>query len=111
MRTASKLTLCGAAASAFLFSLAAQAQAVPPESSAEQLVPVPVPSISSEPAPSTMSDGFAALDRDNDGVITPNEAERSEPVAVAFQRLDESRDGRLDLAEFAQLRAPKRAHN
>ena len=40
--------------------------------------------------------------------MTQLEAQRSQQVATSFQRLDESRDGRLDLAEYAQLRTPLR---
>lgn len=111
MKQVSRMWLRGAAASALAMTLAAHAQAVPPESTAQELVPTPAPSITSDPAPPTMSESFSLLDRDKDGAVTMSEAERSEAVTLAFQRLDQSRDGRLDLAEFAQLRAPKSAHN
>lgn len=71
------------------------------------LLPEPAPPMSStEFATPPMSDGFAALDRDKDGAVTRNEADRNEQVAMLFKRLDESRDGSLDLAEYAQLRNP-----
>ena len=88
----------------------ANAQAVPPESSAREMLPQPETSTAASgaaPLP-TMSESFSDLDRDKDGALTPSEADRNENVAMAFKRLDESRDGTLDLAEFAQLR---RHHN
>lgn len=84
----------------------ANAQAVPPESSAQDMLPPPETSTAASgaaPLP-TMSESFSDLDRDKDGALTPSEADRNEIVAMAFKRLDESHDGTLDLAEFAQLR-------
>jgi hypothetical protein len=87
----------------------AHAQATPPEAPSTAPLPAPAPPMSgtefSEPP---ISDSFAELDRDKDGAVTPSEAERNVQVAMLFQRLDESRDGRLDLAEYAQLRSPLR---
>ncbi|WP_162851037.1 hypothetical protein [Panacagrimonas perspica] len=82
------------------------AQAVPPESSAQDMLPPPQASTGASgaaPLP-TMSESFADLDRDKDGALTPSEADRNQNVAMAFKRLDASHDGTLDLAEFAQLR-------
>ena len=89
---------------------AVHAQATPPdEPSTAPLLPAPAPPMTgtefSEPP---ISDSFSELDRDKDGAVTPSEAERNVQVAMLFQRLDESRDGRLDLAEYAQLRSPLR---
>jgi len=91
---------------AFASSSVVNAQAVPPESSAEQMLPAPSASTAASGAApmATMSESFSDLDRDKNGALTPNEADRNESVASAFRRLDESRDGTLDLAEFAQLR-------
>lgn len=91
-----------------LLSAAALAQSVPPPMPAPML-PETLPAPSGEPAePPPMSEIFAELDRDKDGSLTTDEASRNEEVAAAFERLDESRDGRLDLAEFAQLRSVRR---
>ncbi len=86
-------------------------QAVPPESNASQLISGATPTVTSESAPMPMSDRFSNLDRDKDGALSESEAERDDTVASAFGRLDQSHDGRLDLAEFAQLRSPQRSHN
>ncbi len=90
----------------FTTSSIVNAQAVPPESSAEQMLPAPAasPAAGGAAPMATMSESFSDLDRDKDGALTPSEAGRNENVASAFRRLDESRDGTLDLAEFAQLR-------
>jgi hypothetical protein len=87
---------------------AAHAQATPPdELQTPSLMPPPAPPMSStEFSTPPLSDSFAALDRDKDGAVTQSEASRNQQVAMSFRRLDESRDGRLDLAEFAQLRTP-----
>jgi hypothetical protein len=86
----------------------AHAQSTPPDDvQMPPLLPEPAPPMSgTEFATPPMSDGFAALDRDKDGAVTRSEADRNEQVAMVFQRLDESRDGSLDLAEYAQLRKP-----
>ena len=98
------LALLGAAGSG-------SAQSVPPESKATQLVPEVTPTVTSEATATPMSDRFSNLDRDKDGSLTEREADRDDTVASAFRRLDESHDGTLDLAEFAQLRSPQRSHN
>lgn len=89
---------------------AAQAQSTPPDDmQSPSLLPPPAPPMSSaEFSTPPLSDSFNALDRDRDGAVTQLEAQRSQQVATSFQRLDESRDGRLDLAEYAQLRTPLR---
>ena len=86
----------------------AHAQATPPATpDAAPLLPAPAaPMEAKEFDTPPMTQSFEELDRDNDGAVTQNEALRSQEVAMAFGRLDESRDGRLDLAEFAQLRNP-----
>lgn len=86
----------------------AQAQSTPPEDlQTPPLLPPPAPPMNgTEFATPPLSDSFAELDRDKDGEVTLGEAERNQQVAMSFQRLDESGDGRLDLAEFAQLRTP-----
>lgn len=96
--------LLGAAGSSF-------AQAVPPESKAAQLLPQAAPTVTSEANDTPMSDRFSNLDRDKDGSLTEREAERDDRVASAFGRLDQSHDGTLDLAEFAQLRSAQPSHN
>ena len=103
--TSSALRTVAVAAALGLFPLATvHAQAVPPPETAPLLLPDAPPAVSGPPAPAAMSEKFAALDRDKDGSLSESEAVRDERVAVAFHRLDESGDGRLDLAEFAQLR-------
>lgn len=89
---------------------AAQAQSTPPDDlqSPSLLPPPAAPMSSAEFSTPPLSDSFNALDRDKDGVVTKLEAQRSHQVSTSFQRLDESRDGRLDLAEYAQLRTPLR---
>lgn len=87
---------------------AANAQATPPdEPRTPALLPAPAPPMSAkEFSTPPLSDSFSDLDRDKDGAVTRSEADRNAQVATDFQRLDESRDGRLDLAEYAQLRLP-----
>ena len=89
---------------------ASHAQATPPDDlQTPALLPAPAPPMSAkEFSAPPMSDGFAELDRDKDGAVTHTEAERNRQVAMSFERLDQSRDGRLDLAEYAQLRSPLR---
>jgi len=84
------------------------AQATPPDDlQTPPLLPSPAPPMGGpDVATAPLSDSFDQLDRDRDGAVTPNEAQRNQQVAMSFQRLDESRDGRLDLAEYAQLRTP-----
>jgi hypothetical protein len=108
-----KLRMCNPAGVLATFLLAtavgpAYAQATPPDapSTAPLLSAPAAPMSAKEFAAPPMSDSFAELDRDKDGAVTRSEAERNVQVAMAFKRLDESRDGRLDLAEYAQLRAP-----
>lgn len=50
-----------------------------------------------------MSDRFDTLDRDRDGTISKREASRDGSVAASFATLDASKDGKLDLGEFAQF--------
>ena len=50
-----------------------------------------------------LTENFDKLDRDRDGTISPNEAARDESVAAAFKKLDMSKDGMLDISEFAAL--------
>lgn len=94
-----------------LMSLAAataHAQATPPDPpEVAPLLPAPAaPMATEEFKTPPMTQSFEELDRDKDGALTQNEALRSQEVAMAFERLDDSGDGRLDLAEFAQLRNP-----
>lgn len=86
----------------------AHAQATPPDSPrTAPLLPAPAtPMEAKEFGTPPMTDSFEDLDRDKDGVVTQNEALRSQEVAKAFERLDQNGDGRLDLAEFAQLHNP-----
>lgn len=69
------------------------AQSVPPADAA--------PPATSPPPPEPMTDRFEALDRDGDALISREEAARDPALVVAFADLDDSRDGALDLAEFA----------
>jgi hypothetical protein len=89
-------------------AFAAHAQATPPDDmQTPSLMPPPAPPMSStEFSTPPLSDSFDELDRDKDGAVTQGEASRNQQVAMSFKRLDESRDGTLDLAEFAQLRTP-----
>lgn len=52
-----------------------------------------------------MSESFDKLDRNKDGSITKREASGDPAVASAFATLDASKDGKLDLGEFAQFEA------
>lgn len=55
------------------------------------------------------TEAFESMDRNKDGVITPTEAVG--PIAVAFNDLDASRDGKIDYAEFVQLEKAYRPPN
>lgn len=50
-----------------------------------------------------MSDSFSKLDRNADGMVSKTEARRDAKLAKAFDRVDESKDGNVDMAEFAQF--------
>ncbi len=50
---------------------------------------------------------FSDLDRDGDGVITREEAERHSVLAERFEEADLNRDGSIDRAEYARNRGPQ----
>lgn len=48
---------------------------------------------------------FRALDRNEDGYISPQEAEQHEALATQWDEADQNQDDRLDRAEFAAFMA------
>lgn len=53
------------------------------------------------------TNGFAALDIDNNGAISAEEAQASESLSAAWPTLDANLDGQIDAAEFSALETPK----
>lgn len=49
--------------------------------------------------------GMSALDTNQDGVISAEEAQANPDLAKSFESIDENKDGKIDAAEFAQFEA------
>lgn len=62
-----------------------------------------VPALAAEA--SRTNPNFSALDRNRDGVLTPDEVRHLPDFTTAFREADENRDGRLDPAEFVKAQA------
>lgn len=54
---------------------------------------------------SDSSAAFDKLDRNRDGMVSKTEAGKDKAVEKSFSTLDQSKDGKLDYAEFAQFEA------
>ncbi len=59
----------------------------------------------SQPSGSSSTQQFAKLDKDQDGMISKKEASKDTKLSKGFSTADESKDGKLDPAEFAQFEA------
>lgn len=46
---------------------------------------------------------FKKLDADKDGYVTKAEAEKMQALMAVFDTADESKDGKLDVAEFSKV--------
>jgi hypothetical protein len=76
--------------------------ATSPAQAATPPSPATSPSSQLGPAP-TVKLSFEMLDRNDDGFITRDEAERSSELAANFDRLDRNRSNSLDRSEFVSF--------